>query len=96
MNDPTKASLEAAKQYGTKFMGDVARWAGEIGKPMVLEEFGMARDAFLDVGNPYHAGLPTTHKDEFYGHLVGEVEKYREKGLCSGFNFWYVSFCVFF
>jgi mannan endo-1,4-beta-mannosidase len=62
-----------------------------MGKPMVLEEFGMARDAWRDPSMPlykYNPGTATTNKDTYYQHLFRLIQKLAAHGASAGANFW--------
>ena len=84
--DPLKAeqsfpvALEKAKQYVEIHQ----KVAGRIGKPLVLEEFGMARDQ-RDMGD----GSSTEFRNQFYGFLLEQVQlSVQEGGALQGLNFW--------
>lgn len=53
MLDPLTISLSKAKNFASGYLADAERWAREIGKPIVLEEFGMARDNWQNMAGPY-------------------------------------------
>ena len=77
MTDPTRASLDVAKQFATDFIANSSRWANEIQKPVFLEEFGMARDNWQNdeaAGEYLYASkATTTHKDEYFTHIIGKA-----------------------
>ena len=50
------------------------------GKPIVLEEFGYARD-----NDTYAVGTPTTAKDDYYGYMFDLT---KNSGMLAGCNFW--------
>jgi mannan endo-1,4-beta-mannosidase len=59
-----------------------------LGKPMVLEEFGLARDwnPLKDIYNP---NSPTTYRDQFYTAMFEEIVSAISVGEpVSGANFW--------
>jgi len=68
MYDPTNTSLLAAKEFAKGFVRDTAKWAQDVGKPLFLEEFGMARDNFENKLKeyPYLSTTKTTHKDDYF------------------------------
>jgi mannan endo-1,4-beta-mannosidase len=68
MYDPTGLSLIIAKTFAKTFVSDTSRWAKELGKPIFLEEFGMARDNWENKakGYPYLSSAKTTHKDDYF------------------------------
>jgi mannan endo-1,4-beta-mannosidase len=62
--------------------------AALLGKPLVLEEFGLARDwePIHDIYNPVSA---TTYRDRFYTSMYSEVDNSILKGgSVAGDNFW--------
>ncbi len=44
MLNSSRANLQQAKDFATEFIGNASHWGHQIGKPVFLEEFGMARD----------------------------------------------------
>ena len=60
---------------------DVAR---DLGKPLVIEEFGYPRD-----GNSYDAGSSTIARDAYYRFILDHVVRSRDEGgVLAGVNFW--------
>jgi mannan endo-1,4-beta-mannosidase len=60
------------------------RIAGELGKPLVIEEFGYPRD-----GGSYDVKATTAFKDRFYRQIYGAVEaNVKIGGPVAGTNFW--------
>lgn len=60
------------------------RIAGELGKPLVFEEFGFPRD-----GEVYAPGTPTTFRERYYRQIYGAVEaSWASGGPVMGSNFW--------
>ena len=58
--------------------------ARRVGKPLVIEEFGMPRD-----GGSFEPGTPTTYKDRFYQLITDAVlDSVRSGGPLQGCNFW--------
>lgn len=58
--------------------------ARRLGKPMVIEEFGYARQ-----GNKAGIGIPTESRDRYYRHIFDEVKRsINEEGPIAGCNFW--------
>ncbi|KAN0063242.1 hypothetical protein ACQY0O_004406 [Thecaphora frezii] len=84
MLNSSSANLEAAKDFATEFLGNVSRWSTEIGKPVLLEEFGMARDNWQNnvaKGEyQYASKATTTHKDAYFKHIFDFVRGDFEKG----------------
>jgi len=58
--------------------------AKQLGKPIVLEEFGLNRD-----GNVFDVKQPTTARDRFYDTVFSLIEKRARDGdPIAGWNFW--------
>ncbi|MBC8053168.1 MAG: cellulase family glycosylhydrolase [Sphingobacteriaceae bacterium] len=58
--------------------------ANELKKPLVLEEFGLPRDA-----HRFDAGSPTTSRDKYYQAVFNEWKKSKlNNGSIAGLNFW--------
>ncbi|KAF2731332.1 glycoside hydrolase [Polyplosphaeria fusca] len=72
MNDATGVSLQNAKDFAKTFIADTSKWGREIGKPVFLEEFGMARDNWENLPKeyPYLSSAKTTHKDEYFETII--------------------------
>ncbi|CEG67983.1 hypothetical protein RMATCC62417_04322 [Rhizopus microsporus] len=90
-SDPSKKSLKKAKAYAKDFISTRTEWANEINKPIVLEEFGMARDAWRKPNDPeykYDPATPTSHKDDYYKGIFKQIEHLAHQGRHSGANFW--------
>jgi mannan endo-1,4-beta-mannosidase len=68
MYNSSAANLKAAQEFATAFLVNSSRWAADIGKPVFLEEFGMARDNWEneDKEYPYLSSASTTHKDAYF------------------------------
>ena len=93
MNDPSEANLQQAQKFAKAFIHNSSQWAAEIGKPVLLEEFGMARDNWQnkDKEYPYLSNATTTHKDAYFevrwiaqcnhGNLLICTDDYRS---CNG------------
>ncbi|THZ15101.1 glycoside hydrolase [Aureobasidium pullulans] len=73
MLNSSAANLEAAKSFATAFVANSSEWSREIGKPVFLEEFGMARNNWENVGKeyPYLSSAGTSNKDEYFTTIIG-------------------------
>jgi mannan endo-1,4-beta-mannosidase len=78
------ATWSGALEKSSHYLNVHIDYAKKIGKPIVLEEFGMDRDdASFDVK------APTTVRDRFYKVVFDVVAGRAEKGdPIAGFNFW--------
>jgi mannan endo-1,4-beta-mannosidase len=68
MYDASEANLRQAQDFAVDFVKNTSRWSVAIGKPVFLEEFGMARDNWenKDKEYPYLSSANTTHKDAYF------------------------------
>jgi mannan endo-1,4-beta-mannosidase len=86
--DPAQgmAGLPAAVAKMDAYLRQQAELAKQIGKPLVLEEFGIGRD-----GASYDPEARTTVRDRYYGEVFGRVLELARQGRgssVSGVNFW--------
>jgi mannan endo-1,4-beta-mannosidase len=73
-------TLEKSADYISRHLALAER----LGKPVVLEEFGLERD-----GGGFSTGLSTSLRDRFYQTVFERVEQDLEtRGLFRGTNFW--------
>ncbi|MBX7127311.1 MAG: cellulase family glycosylhydrolase [Cyclobacteriaceae bacterium] len=85
--DPMKATetYEPALAYAKKYLSDHVAIARTMGKPVVLEEFGISRDL-----NSYEASSAVTWRDQYYQSMFAEVTKLAQEpeSPLAGCNFW--------
>ncbi len=64
------------------------RDAAILNKPLVLEEFGLARD-WEPLQDPFDPASPVKYRDQFYSALYEQVQlSISSGGLAAGDNFW--------
>jgi mannan endo-1,4-beta-mannosidase len=87
--DPKRpATYEAAEPLAVAYFRKLAKAAQDMGKPLVLEEFGLARDWATKKNNLDPASTTTT-KDLYYAALYKLVEdSIASGGPAMGDNFW--------
>ena len=87
--DPKRpASYAGAEASARSYFTQHAAAAAELGKPLVLEEFGLARD-WEPVHDIYQPDSPTTYRDLFYAAMFKEVyTSLSTGGEAAGDNFW--------
>ncbi|KAG0173697.1 hypothetical protein DFQ28_003542 [Apophysomyces sp. BC1034] len=93
-SDPT--ALAGAQKYAHDFIKSRAEWAESLHKPIVLEEFGMARDAWrqpMNDGYKYNPDTPTEHKDKYYDGIYQQIVSLVVDRKFSGSNFWAYGGC---
>ncbi|KAI7884440.1 glycoside hydrolase [Lichtheimia hyalospora FSU 10163] len=90
--DPANVTTFADAQAAAKdFISSRSKWAKTLSKPILLEEFGMARDAWHkpnDLEYKYDPSTPTTHKDKFYHDIFKQIVALAKDGEFSGSGFW--------
>jgi mannan endo-1,4-beta-mannosidase len=78
------ATMLAAKNLVTSYIAKHLALSKMLGKPMVLEEFGIARDQ-----RSMDPMSKTTQRNEYYGFVFQEVLRHMEAGEnLVGVNFW--------
>ena len=85
---PTAADADSsfypAVANALAYLGDHAAIASDLGKPLVLEEFGASRD-----GGTYDPSATTDYRDRYYRQLFGAVAYLAEAGRpVMGTNVW--------
>lgn len=84
--DPTKGEevYQQALQKVDSYWEDHIAVAKELKKPIVLEEFGIARD-----GSSFSPEASTVWRDRFFDHLFKKVQQsIASHGPVKGLNFW--------
>ena len=80
MREDFKQSCENTEEYINMHL----ELGNKIGKPVVVEEFGMPRDNM-----DFHKGSPVTCRDMYYTFVFDLIVKARQKGgVFAGCNFW--------
>lgn len=75
------SNIEKAKDFARDYVADTSDWAVEIGKPIFLEEFGMARNNWENEGKeyPYLSSASTSNKDGYFQTIIGAaVAKFKD------------------
>ena len=88
-NDSSAAALQKATDFATGYLRDHDTAAKQLGKPLVLEEFGLARDGWT-AGGKYDPAATLTNRDKYYRSLYAVVEASvaTSGGALAGDNFW--------
>ena len=83
--DPAKhdETYASAKQKMLDYLERHAEESRKLGKPFVLEEFGIMKD-----GGDFNPDATTVHRDEYYAAVFEAVLQYMRQGQASGVNFW--------
>lgn len=84
--DPARpeATLPVTRERSRAYVGRHSALARRLGKPLVLEEFGLTRD-----GGAVEAGTPTMARDAFFAFLTDVLAgEMRAGSPLAGSNFW--------
>lgn len=82
--DSLTETLPVALKKTDNYIDQHIRLAEELGKPLVIEEFGFPRDSFA-----FKKGTPVTARDTYYTHIFSRLEQSaRHGGVFAGVNFW--------
>lgn len=87
--DPQNASTyEKAEAQALAYLDQHASEMAKLNKPLVLEEFGLARD-WAPLHNIYDPQSSVTDRDRFYKAMFAEVDSLLQNGdPIAGDNFW--------
>lgn len=78
------ADIDNACYMSGKYIEEHVALAKKLGKPLVIEEFGFARQ-----GNVAGTDIPTDSRDKFYNYIFGQVTANAAAGgPVAGCNFW--------
>lgn len=78
------SDIEKACTKSSAYIAAHTEMASRLDKPMVIEEFGYARQ-----GNQAGIGIATDSRDRYYRHIFTEVQRSIENGgPIAGCNFW--------
>jgi len=84
VDDQMEATMDRSLTRAVAYLEEHAEHARTLGKPLVLEEFGVPRD-----GAALEPGSPTIYRDRLYAALFERIEaNAREGGPLSGSNVW--------
>ena len=88
--DPGNTSTYATALFNaTNYLADHLADAEALGKPLVLDEFGLPRDRTPPLGDEYDPDSPTTFRDAFYEAIYDVIfESAKSGGAAAGDNFW--------
>jgi mannan endo-1,4-beta-mannosidase len=82
------SSYESAERMALGYLSDREDASAKLGKPLVLEEFGLARD-WKPLHDVYDPRSTTTYRDRYYRALYAAVEQsVSSDGPLQGDNFW--------
>ncbi|MBL0359214.1 MAG: cellulase family glycosylhydrolase [Chitinophagaceae bacterium] len=84
INEDLPGSINGILNKTNRYIDEHVQIAAQLGKPLVIEEFGLPRDSML-----FSAGSTTVNRDIYYSAIIAHWRKsLAEKGVIAGFNFW--------
>ncbi len=75
LDEDMAGTIDGTLVNGEKYMARHSAYATNLNKPLVLEEFGLSRDA-----GSLEPGSPTTYRDRFYELVFDTIERSVESG----------------
>jgi mannan endo-1,4-beta-mannosidase len=86
--DSSASQLQTATNFAVDYLNTHNTDSASLGKPLVMEEFGLARDGWASTGK-YDPATPVTNRDKYYQSLFSKVESLMAaQGAIAGDNFW--------
>jgi mannan endo-1,4-beta-mannosidase len=86
--DSSASQLTTATNFAVDYLNTHNTDSASLGKPLVLEEFGLARDGWVSTGK-YDPSTPVTNRNKYYQSLFSKVESLMAaQGAIAGDNFW--------
>lgn len=78
MQNSSSANLHSALDFAKSYIANVTDWSRDLGKPLFLEEFGMARDNWENneaAGEYLYASKAgTSNKDTYFKAIFDQVQ----------------------
>jgi mannan endo-1,4-beta-mannosidase len=92
MMDSSERNIANTVSWGLSHLVKVNKWATRMNKPLILEEFGLARDNWVSKGNKatlYSPKNPIKNRDRYFSAMFMEAAKlHKAGGAFCGFGFW--------
>jgi mannan endo-1,4-beta-mannosidase len=86
--DSSASQLTTATAFAVDYLNTHNTDSASLGKPLVLEEFGLARDGWASTGE-YDPATPVSNRNKYYQSLFSKVESLMAaQGAIAGDNFW--------
>jgi mannan endo-1,4-beta-mannosidase len=86
--DSSASQLTTATNFAVDYLNTHNTDSASLGKPLVMEEFGLARDGWASTGE-YNPATPVTNRNKYYQSLFSKVESLMAAGgAIAGDNFW--------
>ncbi|CAG8472058.1 116_t:CDS:2, partial [Acaulospora colombiana] len=87
-DDPSIENFQRANSFMLDFLQNVSDWSTSIlHKPVLLGEYGMARDAWSGVSK-YSPKATTTNRDKYFTAITNKVLELEKQHKFTGHMFW--------
>ncbi|CAH1762457.1 24164_t:CDS:2 [Entrophospora sp. SA101] len=87
-SDPSEENYQKAENFMIEFLENTSDWSTNISnKPILLGEFGMARDGWKDISK-YDPRATTKNKDRYFKAIADKVLQLEKQKRFSGLAFW--------
>ncbi|RIB16156.1 Glycoside Hydrolase Family 5 protein, partial [Gigaspora rosea] len=87
-NDPSPENYQKAANFMLGFLQDTSDWSINIlKKPVLLGEFGMARDGWTEISK-YDPKAPVTNRNKYFTEIANKILELEKKNASTGLMFW--------
>ncbi|CAG8818789.1 40443_t:CDS:1 [Gigaspora margarita] len=87
-NDPSPENYQRAANFMLGFLQDTSDWSINIlKKPILLGEFGMARDGWTEISK-YDPKAPVTNRNKYFTEIANKILELEKKNASTGLMFW--------
>ncbi|GES74068.1 glycoside hydrolase family 5 protein [Rhizophagus clarus] len=86
-DNPSLENYQKAETFMLSFIQNVSDWSTQINKPLLVGEYGMARDAWS--GESKYSPLATViNRTKYFTSLANKVFELEKQKACTGHVFW--------
>ncbi|CAG8677427.1 4477_t:CDS:2 [Funneliformis caledonium] len=87
-DDSSLENYQKAETFMLNFLQNVSDWSTQtLKKPLLVGEYGMARDAWSGVSK-YSPLATTTNKEKYFTSLSNKIFEMEKQNACTGHVFW--------
>ncbi|CAG8694364.1 12025_t:CDS:2, partial [Racocetra persica] len=86
--DPSPENYQRAVNFMRNFLQETSDWSTKIlKKPVLLGEYGMARDGWTDISK-YDPKAPVTNRDKYFTEVAKKIFELEKQHAQTGLMFW--------